>query len=133
MTAYEKTLAIANLMSSGLPTLLTAASLDNFDLYQNYSPEDDKKKIVSVYIDAEDDDTNIELFSVIIQCQLYGQDKIQEYHSVIMPFLRKNLKAIVVEMQIRDSIKSDLWPMDQNGSSFVYYSVSFLNSLDDCV
>lgn len=134
MTPIEKTQAVADLLAAGLPALLAgfSPSLSDFESYQNYSPEDDNKRIVAVYIDEDDDNTDSEMFSIIIQAQLASRDQVQEYHSVIMPFLREFLISSVVGMTERKHIKGNPWPMDSNGSSFIYYFVQFESSLDDC-
>lgn len=133
MTPVERTAAIKNLLSANLPTLLTTALLDDFDEYLNKSPLRADDKEISVYIDTDDNSTDNLFFSVIIQCQLNGDDQVQEYHSVIMPFLEENLKAEVVGFTSRTNISADIWPIDHTRSTaFIYYNVSFESFLDDC-
>lgn len=133
MTAIEKTAAIRDLLSAGLPALLATALLDNFAEYLNKSPKRADDLEICVYIDLDDNDTDTSSFGVIIQAQIYGKDEVQEYHSVIMPFLEENLTADVVDMAVRLSIKGDPWPMDiKTSTAFIYYSVLFQSELDDC-
>lgn len=133
-TAIEKTQAIVDLLSANLPALLAAYTpvLDNFTQYVNYSPDNDKEKIISVYIDVDVNDVLTKTFGVIIQCQIFGDDQVQEYHSVIMPFLEEFLIGSVVEMERRTIIDGDPWPMDTNSTAFIFYKVMFETELDDC-
>ena len=133
MTAIEKTAAIRDLLSANLPALLGTASLDNFDEYLNKSPLRADDLEIAVYIDLDDNDVNTKMFQVIIQAQIHGKDEVQEYHSVIMPFLEEFLIGSVVDMTQRMHIKSDVYPLDVNSStSFIFYEVRFETELDDC-
>lgn len=133
MTPIEQTAAIRDLLSANLPVLLGTAGLDDFDEYLNKSPLRAEDLEIAVYIDLDDNDVNTKMFQVIIQVQLNKKAEIQEYHSVIMPFLEEFLIGSVVDMTQRMHIKSDLWPMDVNGgSSFGFYEVRFETELDDC-
>ncbi len=132
MTPVERTEAIKDLAAANLPALLGAVPLDNFDEYRNKTPLKVDSKQFCVYIDIDDDDTDSQTFAAIIQAQLFGKDEADEYHSVIMPFLRSELTASVVGYDVRESIKSDVWPMDNKGVSFIYYFVTFTIENDDC-
>ncbi len=133
MTAVEKTQAISDLCEAGLPSLLATATLDNFDRCRNKSPKQADDKELCVYIITDDDDVNTDSFGVIIQAQIYGDDQVQEYHSVIKPFLIENLTGAVVEMTQRMSLKSDIYPMEIMGSSgYILYSIIFETPLDGC-
>ena len=134
MTAIQKTQAVATLLQTNLPALLAAysPSLDDFDQYINHSPDNDKEKIISVYIDVDTNDVLTKTFGIIIQCQLYGKDQVQEYHSVIMPFLEEFLTENVVDMERRTLIDGDPWPMDTSGTAFIFYKVMFETDLDGC-
>lgn len=144
MTAIEKTQAIVDLLENGIPAAVPPVpplsdklasfvpALDDFDSYQNFSPTDDKARIIAVYIDEDEDNTDNEVFSVIIQAQIYGEDLVQQYHSVIMPFLRENLTNKIVGMMERIHIKGKVWPMDTNGSDFIFYLARFESDLDKC-
>ncbi len=132
MTPVERTEAIKDLAAANLPALLGTAGLDDFDAYRNKTPLKSDDKEFCVYIDIDDDDTDSQAFGAIIQVQLSGKDEADEYHSVIMPFLRAELTASVVDYTVRESIKSDIWPMDNKGVSFIYYFVTFTIENDDC-
>ena len=132
MTPVERTQAIADLAAANLPALLGAVPLDDFDEYRNKTPKKSDDKEFCVYIDIDNDDTDNQTFGAIIQAQLFGKDEADEYHSVIMPFLREFLTADVIEYTVRESIKSDVWPMDNKGVSFIYYFVTFTIENDDC-
>jgi len=132
MTAVEKTKAISDLLAAGLPSLLATASLDNFDEYLNKSPLRIDDKELCVYIDFDDNTTDNKDFGVIIQTQLNGEDQVQEYHSVIMPFIESNLKGSTIGMVERVSIKSNVWPIDKHGTSYIYYEIEFTDMLDKC-
>lgn len=133
MTAIEKTAAIRDLLSANIPGLLAGIGLDDFDEYLNKSPLRSDDKEICVYIDLETNDVDLTRFAVLIQAQIYKKDQVQEYHSVIMPFLEDNLDGNVVEMEQRQSIDADIYPLDISSStSFVFYSVVFETNLDDC-
>lgn len=133
MTPIQKTEAIRSACASGLPILLTTAGLDDLDQYLNKSPTKSDDNELAVYIDFDDNNVSDEQFQVIIQIQLSGQDKTQEYHSVIMPFLKSAITEDLVKMQVRDSIKSDHYPMPPNGgNSYIFYVILFSSELDDC-
>ena len=135
MTPVEKTAAIRDLLSDNLPALLAGYSpaLDDFAEYLNKSPLRADDLEIAVYIDLDDDDVNTDMFQTIIQVQTYGKDQIQEYHSVIKPFLKEFLIGSVVDMTQRMHIKSDVYPLDVNSStSFIFYEVRFETELDDC-
>ena len=135
MTAIEKTKAIKDLLANNLPALLAAytPALDNFDEYLNKSPLRFEDKEICVYIDFEDNDTDNKRFGAIIQVQIFGEDQVQEYHSVIMPFLENNLTPDIVDMTERESIKSKIFPIDLDEStSFILYFVEFSEPLDKC-
>lgn len=133
MTPIEKTAAIRDLLSANLPALLATASLSDFDEYLNKSPLRVDDLEIAVYIDLDDDDVNTDMFQVIIQVQIYKKDQVQEYHSVIKPFLQEFLIGSVVDMTQRMHIKSDVYPLDVNSStSFIFYEVRFETKLDDC-
>ena len=102
--------------------MLGGFALNEFSNYQigtRFIQSDDLE--FCVYIEADNDTTDFLIFKVLIQVQLFKLDQGQEYHSVIMPFLKKYITAEFVGFEIRDSITSDHWPMDLNGSSFIYY------------
>lgn len=133
MTPVQRTAAIKNLCSSNLPALLTAAGLDDFSEYLNKSPLKSDDKELCVYIDMDGNSTDRLEFGVLIQAQLYGEDQVQEYHSVIMPFLENNLSGDVVGFTERTNISSDVWPMEPGGATaFIYYTVQFSKDIDDC-
>jgi len=135
MTPIEKTKAIKDLLANNLPALLAAytPALDNFDEYLNKSPLRFEDKEICVYIDFDDNDTDTKTFGVIIQAQIYGEDQVQEYHSVIMPFLENNLTANIVDMVDRDKLSSKIFPIDLDEStSFILYFVEFSEPLDKC-
>lgn len=133
MTPVQRTEAIRATLAAGLPALLTTAGLDNFDQYRNKSPEKSDDKELCVYIDFDDNGTDVRSFGAIVQAQLYGDDQVQEYHSIIMPFVEENITADLVGYQERMNISSDVWPMEPNGSTaFIYYMISFQTELDDC-
>lgn len=133
MTAVEKTAAIRDLLSANIPGLLTAASLENFDEYLNKSPLRGDDRELAVYIDSEINDVNTSSFQVVIQAQIYGKDQVQEYHSVIMPFLESDLTGEVVGMTQRVMIEAEIYPMEiKTSSSFIFYGVGFETELDDC-
>lgn len=133
MTPVQKTAAIRDLLSANLPDLLSTAGLDNFDEYRNKSPLRSDDNEICTYIITDDNEVNNDSFGVIIRAQIYGKDLDQEYHSVIKPFLESDLTGSVVGMTQRTSIKSDLYPMEINGSTaYILYSVIFDSELDDC-
>jgi hypothetical protein len=133
MTPVQRTAAIKTVFSTGLPALLSTAGLEDFDEYLNKSPLRSNDKELCVYIDFDDNGTDTKTFGVMIQAQLYGDDQVQEYHSVIMPFIEQFITADVVGYQTRMNISSDVFPMEPNGSSaFVFYMVSFESQIDDC-
>lgn len=132
MTPVERTEAIKDKAAATLPALLTAAGLDDFDRYRNKSPQKSNDLEFCVYIDSDDNTTSSRAFGVVIQCQIYGKDQAQEYHSVIMPFLEEYITAELIEYEYRDGIRAEVWPMDNSSTSFVFYSVMFLTENDDC-
>ena len=136
-TAIEITAAIRDLCSAGLPALLAAAlpdALPDFAQYLNTPPKKDDDSELCVYVDSEIDSTLVRKFTAIIQCQIYktGKDLSQDYHSVIFPFLKKNLIPDLAGFEIRDFLEADIWPMDERSTTFIYYAVGFTEDLDDC-
>jgi len=132
MTAVQKTAAIRDLLASGLPSLLTTTGLDDFADYLNKSPTKADEKQISVYIDSEINNVDSSSFAVVIQAQIYGKDQVQEYHSVIMPFLESDLNGIIVDMVQRMEIQAELFPIDRTSTSHILYYVLFKTDLDDC-
>lgn len=133
MKTVEITQLVSDTLESGLPSLLSADGLQDFDVYDNKSPYRATDLELCTYIDFEDNNTDEKQLGLIIQAQIVGIDKVQEYHSVILPFIESDITAGLVGYTVRQSIKSDVWPMDAASStSFIYYSISFSASLDDC-
>jgi hypothetical protein len=132
MTAIERTQAISDLLENNLPPLLATAGLDNFDVYQNKAPLRSTDLEMTVIVDYDEDDVDLYRFGVLIAAQLYGKDQAQEYHSIIMEFLREFLTGSVVGIMERNSIKGDPWPIDLNSTSFCFYEVGFSEPLDKC-
>jgi hypothetical protein len=132
MTPVEITQLIADTMAAGLPSKLTTAGLENFAVYQNKIPNKADDLEVCVYLDYDDDDTDQAVLGILIQIQLYAKDENQEYHSVINPFLKKNITPELVGFETRQFIKSDHFPMDNNGSAFIFYKIEFSKNLTDC-
>lgn len=132
MTPVEVTKKISDQAALDLPALLLGAGLSDLAEYRNKTPVKSDDLEFCVYIEQDADTTDFEVFQILIQVQLHGSDKDQEYHSVIMPWLKEVITARFVEFEIRDSITSDLWPMDMRGSAFIFYYLHFNNSLDDC-
>ena len=132
MTPIERTKAIADEAALRLPGLLSAASLDDFDVYHNKSLLRTEDNEFCVYIEADDNLTDSIVFVAYIQAQISGTDKDQEYHSVIMPFLEEFIDADLVEYDERDFIMSDPWPTDLNSRSLLYYKIGFSSPSDDC-
>lgn len=132
MTPVERTKAIADKAAEKLPALLATAGLSDFDEYQNKSPLRPDDLEFCVYIDSDDDSTDSQAFGVVIQCQIYGKDDGQEYHSVIMPFLREFITAELIEYEVRDSIRAEVWPMDNASTSFIFYGIAVSSQSDDC-
>lgn len=132
MTPIERTQAIADKAALILPGLLTTALLSPFVQYINKSPLEVDDNEFCVYIDSDINNEDSLLFSALIQVQISGEDKVQEYHSVIMPFIEENIDADLVDYVDRDSIEADVWPMDNTSRSFIYYTVSFSSPSEDC-
>lgn len=133
MTSKERTAAILNLVSTGLPPLLAAAPLPDFDEYVDGPPLRTDDSEFSIYVSDETDSVSEHDYSLIFQCQINGGDLSNEYHSVIMDYLRGNLTPEVVGFQSRIKLSADLWPIDPNsGTAFIFYEVIFQRELDDC-
>ena len=133
MTALEIKTLIMNTLSSVLPTLLSAEGLDDFDQYVNGIPKRSDDTELCIYTDFENDLTDNYDIGFIIQAQLYGKDTQEEYHEVIFKAIQDNITSTLVELQTRNAIESDLWPLDvETSTSYLYYSISFTQQLDDC-
>ena len=49
-----------------------------------------------------------------------------------MPAIREHITAGLVGYNVRERISGDPWPVDVNGSSFVFFEIEFSEVLDDC-
>lgn len=133
MTAKQATEAIKNLAQTDLPALLAAEGLGDFDSYTDHSPDAPDQNAFAVYAINEKDAESARILIILIQAQLYGADLIQDYHSVVMDFLRNNLRPETVDMENIDEIEADIWPIDiRSSNSFAYYTIILNRSLDDC-
>ena len=132
MTPIERTATIRDEAQSRLPALLAGAGLDDFDEYLNKSPLRSDDKEFCVYIDSDDNTTESRTFTVVVQCQIFKKDQAQDYHSVIMPFIEEYITAELIDYEYRDAIRSELWPMDNRSTSFIFYGIVFISDSDDC-
>lgn len=126
---------IKNTLEAGLPSLLSGASLSNFDEYRTKSPSEREKKSICVYLDNTLDNTLLFTRSFIIQVQLFriDDDEAIDYYDVITPFIKENITPELLGYVDRDKIEDDYYPIDGNTStSFIFYSLTFNTDLDDC-
>lgn len=134
MNAYPATQTIISELASILPPLFTAAGLDDLSLYSSDKPKTPQQTALVCYIDYENDDSETHTIGVIIQVQLYAvSDSVAgQYHEVIFPAIRNNIAPDLLGFDTRLQIASDIYPIDQRGSGFLFYGVEFSRSLDDC-
>lgn len=133
MTLSEMRKTIKDTLESVLPALLATASLDNFDNYYEGPPRNVDKKELCVYANHEINATLNYEVGFIIQAQLYQVLDELPYHDVIFKAIKDNITATLLDLQSRDRIEFDGWPMDDDTStSYCFYYLGFISDLDDC-
>ena len=133
MKPTERTEAVRAKAEKELPSLLENAGLPNFAEYLKKPPLRADDNEFTVYIANQKNDTRQGLFFILIQVQLHGQNKGQEYHDVIWPWILEKVQPGLVGLQDREEVEADLWPMGPNTQNvFNYYEVAFSEDLDDC-
>jgi len=121
-------------LSTVLPPLISAAGLNALDQYTANPPRNTEASLLACYISNEKDNSEMQSFSLIVQVQLYGvgNGDLKAYHKVIYEAIRQNLPANLYGMTARESIEADIFPVDQRGSSFIYYDLMYSRDYDDC-
>lgn len=134
MTAANTQLdRIKTALQSALPSVLTAAGLDDFDAYVIDSPQELEKNTLAVYLMEEVDDRDFYYFRCMVQCQLPRVRNVTDYHSSILPVIRATITPALLGLDYRSSIAADVWPLNKNvATSYIYYEIEFTEELDDC-
>lgn len=133
MTSVAIRTLIKDTLAATLPALLSAAGLDDFDDYISGPTRDEEKKELAVYKESSLDATDQAVLSYTIQCQLTGVLDPDLYDDIILPVIREKITPSLIDIERRDQVGSDVWPADVNrATSFIYYSLIFNQSLDDC-
>ena len=116
-----------------VPGILADAGLQAFDEYRDSPPVRSNDREMCVYFSRDTDTTDMRTKEFIIQCQLYGETSPRRYHYALMPFMKKRITEQLLGMERREMIDVDIWPIDrQTTTSFIYYILTFEDSLDDC-
>jgi hypothetical protein len=125
---------LVDMFSADLPALLSTASLDNFDEYNNGNVKRSDKKELCV-LAATDGDVNEKASTLfIIKCQLYKViNEYIDYYDVIRDYINDNITPELLGYTIRTKLVGDFFPIDDNvNSSFVFFQLEFSHELDDC-
>ena len=133
MTTAEIKTAIKNKFAADLPALLTTAGLADFEDYLTSQPSDYERRQLGMYTESRSNTTDNKSYSLIIQAQLASTgDFNQEYDDVIFPYIEKEITAELAGFITRESVEADLYPVDDNSTSFNFYILTFSSVLDDC-
>lgn len=138
---------LANMLSTmqadfeaALPALLVAAGLSDFAEYVVGPPRKHNEMALSIYADEQSHDDAEDHVNLIIQLQLYFTDIPASvdlyahgigYLDVVHAYLR-TYSPQRIGMSLLDMIGVDVWPIDNNRTMFVYFTLSYSKPLDSC-
>lgn len=132
-TFDEILLQLQNDISKDLPALLTAQSLQNFDLYEIGSSKDPKQKALLIYYGNAVLDRLINSVTVILHMQLFQCEELitAKYMQVLTDYMRK-YNPFIIGMTILDSMEVEVFPIEKNSTTFVLVVCTFQEFLDSC-
>ena len=133
LTTKQIKTIIRDKFAADLPALLTTAVLSDFEDYLISQPSNREKRQLGMYTEGRTNSTDFREFRLIIQAQLPRiADWEQNYDDVIFPYIEQEITAELLGFITRESVESDLYPVDQTGTSFNFYVLTFSSPLDDC-
>jgi len=132
-TFDEILLQLKNDIGKDLPALLTAQSLQNFDLYEIGSSKDPKQKALLIYYGNAVLDRLINSVTVILHMQLFQCEELitAKYMQVLTDYMRK-YNPFIIGMTILDSMEVEVFPIEKNSTTFVLVVCTFQEFLDSC-
>ena len=132
-TFDEILLQLKNDIGKDLPALLTAQSLQNFDLYEIGSSKDPKQKALLIYYGNAVLDRLINSVTVILHMQLFQCEELitAKYMQVLTDYMRK-YNPFEIGMTILDSMEVEVFPIEKNSTTFVLVVCTFQEFLDSC-
>lgn len=133
LTYNEKLEIIRAKAAADLPAILAAESLDDFQKYLVGPPDNSEERQFAVYLDQTIDDEPNDDFNIIIQAQLHNIAPVvsYDYQQIINDFI-KAFDPSLIDETIRDQILGDNWPVNENSSTIIIFSIRFKTSVDDC-
>ena len=116
-----------------IPALLTAAGVDDFDVYTAGQSRNPNEMGLFIYPNESSYDFERNHVSVFIQLQLQKKDVLESvrYSDVVSRYLT-SYNPLKIGATMIDSISVDTWPPDNNRTTFIYIDVSFSEPLDSC-
>ena len=132
-TFDEILLQLKNDIGKDLPALLTAQSLQNFDLYEIGSSKDPKQKALLIYYSSAVLDKLINSVTVILHMQLFQCEELitAKYMQVLTDYMRK-YNPFEIGMTILDSMEVEVFPIEKSSTTFVLVVCTFQEFLDSC-
>lgn len=132
-TFDEILLQLKNDIGKDLPALLTAQSLQNFDLYEIGSSKDPKQKALLIYYGNAVLDKLINSVTIILHMQLFQCEELitAKYMQVLTDYMRK-YNPFIIGMTILDSMEVEVFPIEKNSTTFVLVVCTFQEFLDSC-
>ena len=120
-------------MEAALPALLIAAGVTDFDEYVIGPSRDPENKTMCVYVDAFSKDAERNTLSMIFQAQLYQVDftSSSKYAQVISDYLL-SYHPDEIEMNILDGVSVEIWPIEADSTTYIYFDVAYTEHLDSC-
>jgi hypothetical protein len=133
LTYEEKLIIIKNQAASIVSAALVTLGLDDFEKYLIGPPDVAEQRQFAVYLDQTLDDEPKEQFNVMIQAQLYNISPVDsyKYQQVINDFI-KEFDPELIEEVTRGQILGDNWPVNENSSTIIIFSIRFETDVDDC-
>lgn len=120
-------------ISAALPSLITAAGLENFDTYAIGQSRNPKEKGLFIYKSDYRTSVDNESLTMIIQAQLSGIDEetSADYEDVLLDYFRTYNPQRIGATGL-DSIDSDTWPIERSQGTFIFMYLSFSQDKDGC-
>lgn len=127
---------IKDILQTQLPAVLTNANLSDFAEYVTSDPTNAQNLALCVYFSEDEETYYLKKSSYIVALQLYRILSPKEatlYKDLVHETIKKYVTPDSVEMNRLAAITSDIWPINEDGStSFVYIVLEFESDLDGC-
>ena len=132
-TINEILTAFKTALENNIPALLTAESLDNFDVYTIGQSRDEKETALCIYKSENAHDNNQNTLTMLFQLQVYRKDyeDAEKYGQVVFDYL-KLYDPEEIGMNYIDSIEADSWPIHNNATTLIYIEIKYIEILDSC-